>query len=151
MINEEVIIETIKKILNQLTVAFDSIEIVEENSHPIILIKTEESGLLIGNNGEGLRALSHVIKRIISRKFPENKLQFLLDINGYHSQKIETLKNKALMLAERAITFKSDIEMSPTNAYERMVIHSMFTDNKEVETVSEGAGKTRRIVFKYKG
>ena len=53
------------------------------------------------------------------------------------------------MLAERAKTFKSDIEMPPINAYERMLVHSMFINDREIKTESEGEGKTRRIIFRY--
>jgi spoIIIJ-associated protein len=149
MINEEEVKEIIKNFLEKLTVQFDEIEILEDDTHPTISIKTEDSGVLIGNNGETLRALNHIVKRIIGKKFEDNTLQFLLDVNDYHSQKIEILKNKALMLAERAKTFKSDIEMSPMNAYERMIVHSMFVNDNEINTESEGNGKMKKIVFKY--
>lgn len=139
----------IEEFLNKLTVEFDEIEIIDDIAHPTILIKTKDSGVLIGNNGESLRAFNHIIKRIIERKFPENNTRFLLDINGYYDQRISILKNKAFMLAERAKTFKSDIDMSPINAYERMMVHSMFVNDDEIKTESEGIGKTRHIVFKY--
>ena len=35
------------------------------------------------------------------------------------------------------------------NAYERMIIHSLFVDDNEIKTESKGEGKTRRIIFKY--
>ena len=149
MINAEEIKTIIKNFLKQLTVEFDEIEILENDAHPTVLIKTEDSGLLIGNNGEGLRALNHIVKKIIDKKLPENRLPFLLDINGYNGEKIEGLKSEALVLASRAKAFKSDVEMSPMNAYERMIIHSLFVNDNEIKTESEGEGKTRRIVFKY--
>lgn len=139
----------IEEFLNKLTVKFDEIEILENDTYPTILIKTEDSGLLIGNNGEGLRAFSHIIKKIVNKKLPKNKMSFLIDINGYNNQKIQGIKNEALVLAGRAKAFKSDVEMSPMNAYERMIIHSLFANNNEIKTESEGKGKTRRIVFKY--
>ena len=149
MINAEEIKTIIKDFLRQLTVEFDEIEILESDTHPTILVKTEDSGLLIGNNGEGLRALNHIVKKIIDKKLPEDRLPFLIDINGYNGQKIEDLKSEALVLASRAKAFKSDVEMSPMNAYERMIIHSLFINDNEIKTESEGEGKMRRIVFKY--
>jgi len=102
MINAEEIKTIIKNFLKQLTVEFDEIEILENDAHPTVLIKTEDSGLLIGNNGEGLRALNHIVKKIIDKKLPENRLPFLIDINGYNGEKIEGLKSEALVLASRA-------------------------------------------------
>lgn len=146
-------IKTLLKIfLNKLTVEFDNIEIIEEDIHPIVLITTNDSGILIGNNGESLRALNYIIKRIIEKKCgidSKDKLQFLLDINGYNSKRILTLKNQANILAHRAKTFKSDVEMDPINAYERMIVHSIFKDDPEINTESKGNGQNRKIVFKY--
>ncbi|MFQ5661887.1 MAG: protein jag [Candidatus Paceibacteria bacterium] len=150
--------EEIKKIiedfLNKLTVDFNEIEIIENEVHPTLLIKTGDSGVLIGEGGENLKALNHLVKKVVEKRFNaknrEDRLQFLLDVNDYHGKKIETLKNQAKILAERARMFKSDVEMSPMNAYERMIIHSTFADDKEIETQSEGEGKTRRVVLKYR-
>ena len=141
----------IEDFLNKLTVEFDEIEIVESEVHPTLLIKTSDSGILIGNNGESLRALNHLIKKIVERKLPgEERLQFLLDVNGYHEKKMDTLKNQAKILAERARMFKSNVEMTPMNAYERMIIHATFVDDNDIDTESEGEGKMRRVVLKYK-
>lgn len=147
--------QTIKKIiedfLNKLTVEFDTVEMIESEVHPTLLIKTSDSGVLIGNNGESLRALNHLVKKIVEKKLSgEDKLQFLLDVNGYHEKKMETLKNQAKILAERARMFKSNVEMSPMNAYERMIIHATFSNDNDIETESEGEGKMRRVVLKYK-
>lgn len=147
--NNEAIKKIIADFLDKLTVGFDTIDIVEDGLRPIFLIKTAYSGVLIGNGGESLRALNHIIKRIVEKKSSENKPQFFLDINGYNSKKMEALKNQAKILAERALMFKSDIEMAPLNSYERMVIHSFFVGNKEIKTKSEGEGNMRRVVFKY--
>jgi len=139
----------ITDLLGRLTVEFDDIQVEDRSGHPIILIKTNDSGILIGNNGESLRAFNHIVKRIVEKKFSEDKLQFLLDVNDYHGKRINALKNQAKILADRARMFKSDVEMDPINSYERMVIHSLFTDDAEIKTESKGEGKTRRLVFKY--
>ena len=150
--------QTIKKIiedfLNKLAVEFDEIEIRENEVHPTLLIKTNDSGVLIGSDGESLKALSHLVKKIVEKKLyqenSESRFQFLLDVNNYHEKKMETLRNQAKILAERARMFKSNVEMSPMNSYERMIIHATFADDNEIETFSEGEGKTRRVVLKYK-
>jgi len=150
--------EAIKKIiedfLNKLTVDFDEIEIIENEIHPTLHIKTGDSGVLIGNNGENLKALNHIIKKIVEKKLNQEngnvKLQFLLDVNDYYGKKLETLKSQAKILVERARMFKSDVEMSPMNAYERMIIHATFANDNEIKTQSEGEGKTRRVILKYK-
>jgi spoIIIJ-associated protein len=144
----------IEEFLNKLTVKFESIEVQSGDVHPIFLIKSNDSGVLIGSNGENLRALNYLIKKMAEKNFPapesQERMRFLLDVNGYHSRKIEELKNQAKILAERAKMFKSNVEMNPMNAYERMIIHATFSNDGEIETESEGFGKSRRVVLKYR-
>lgn len=148
--NSEHIKILIEEFLNNLTISFDTIEIIEEDTSLVFLIKTEHSGVLIGNNGENLRALNHIVKRMVDKKHGyENEIQFLLDVNGYHQKKIQRIRDQAVILADRARMFKSNVEMTPMNAYERMIIHSMFTDDPEISTESSGVGKLRRVVLKY--
>jgi len=158
----------IEEFLEKLTVQFDIIELIEDDVHPIFLIKTNDSGVLIGNNGENLRALNYLVRKIVGQKAhlsgvvrgqdekelvqqDQNRqtVQFLIDVNGYHRRKLQELKNQAHILAGRAKMFKSNVEMSPMNAYERMIVHSIFTDDIEIKTESEGEGKFRRVVLKY--
>ncbi|MCH7529678.1 KH domain-containing protein [Patescibacteria group bacterium] len=140
----------IEEFLNNLTIGFDTVEIIEDDIRLVFLIKTEHSGVLIGNNGENLRALNHIIKRMVGKKQEkESEMQFLLDVNGYYQKKIQRIRDQATILADRARMFKSNVEMTPMNAYERMIIHSMFTDDPEISTESSGVGKLRRVVLKY--
>lgn len=162
--NQDEIKEYIEKFLKNLTVSFDAVEIIEGEVHPIFHIKTSDSGVLIGNNGENLRALNYVIRKMVGRKNlsdssdnnseeedsrKDNSKQFLVDVNGYHRRQIQELKNQAKILGERVRLFKSNVEMNPMNAYERMIIHSIFTGDSDIKTESEGEGKFRRVILKY--
>lgn len=37
------------------------------------------------------------------------------------------------------------------NPYERMIVHSFFTNTPDIETESTGTGLERRVVIKYVG
>ncbi len=143
--------KTIEDILLLLGVSYE-LTIVSDESTGIICfhIKTGDPQILIGRDGAHLAALSHIIKRIAD-KTNNNKEQtsFVVDVNNYQGKKTEELKSKAAMLAERARYFKSDVEMSPMTPYERMIIHSIFSNTKDIKTESMGEGKNRRVVIKY--
>jgi spoIIIJ-associated protein len=139
----------IREILAQLGVDVSHVEVIENEIHPVFLVRTSDSGVLIGNGGETLRALNHVVKKIVEKKFGRENGEFFLDVNGYHRRRIQELKNQAMILGGRAKMFKSNVEMNPMNAYERMIIHTMFAEDPEIVTESEGVGKTRRVVLKY--
>lgn len=149
--NKEEIKILIEEFLNELTVEFDDIEIYEDEVHPVFLVRTNNSGVLIGNNGENLRALNYIIRKINEKRNENSEdCHFILDVNGYHQRKIQKIKDQASILAERARMFKSNVELNPMNSYERMIIHTMFTDDPEIDTESSGEGKLRRVVLQYK-
>ena len=150
--NKDGVKTLIEEFLNELTVEFDSIEIHEDDTHLIFLIRTSNSGVLIGNNGENLRALNYIIRKINDKRLGggEDSHHFILDVNGYHQKKIQKIKDQASILADRARMFKSSVELSPMNSYERMIIHTMFADDPVIETESSGEGKMRRVVLHCK-
>jgi len=125
----------------------------EEIKATRFLIKTNEPNILIGYKGANLSALSHVVKRIIDNKIANKKENtfFILDVNNYQGNKIEEIKTSAHMLAERAKYFKSSVEMNPLPSYERMIVHSLFTDSNDFKTQSQGEGEKRRVVIQYVG
>jgi len=145
--------ETIKKIiedvLKKMTIEFNEVVVSESELHPTYLVRTDDSGALIGQGGENLRALNLIIKKIVERKLGEEHVKFLLDVNGYHERRIEEIKKQAQLLAERARAFRHDVEMIPMNAYERMIIHTTFAETSDIETQSEGEGKFRRVIIRY--
>ncbi len=149
--------EEIKKIIEEMVkgmgVSFDSIEETfdEITNKKIFVIKTKESGLLIGEDGETFNALFLLIKKMVAKKAGTEEIisTFAIDINDYHSSKILGLKNQAIMLANRAKDMKVDVEMEPMSSYERLVVHGVLTGQANIKTESVGEGLSRRIVIKY--
>ncbi len=148
--NEREIRRTITELVSAMGVDVDEVALVEDGSHPIFEVRTKDSALLIGNQGDRLKALNHVVKCIVECKFGSDAAKFLLDVNGYQRKHLGDIRNKALMLAERVRLFKYDVEMSPMNAYERMIVHATFAADPDVKTESHGEGKFRRVVIRYR-
>ncbi len=141
----------IQEFVDHLGIETESIEPSSIGAHQMYNIRTKDSKRLIGPHGEHLRSFNYLIRRFAERKFEDKDTRFLVDVNGYQLNKIQELEQKAKLLAERVRTFRSSAEMTPMTAYERMIIHSLFTDDPEITTESEGMGKTRHIILKYKG
>jgi spoIIIJ-associated protein len=139
--------EIIERILKDMGVSYTSLEETELLGNIVFAIKTEESKQLIGRNGETLRALTHIVKKMVEKAGGDRK--FGIDVNGYRANKIKELEKTARLLAERARSLKYDVEMAPMSAYERMVVHSVLADEKEIETESRGEGRDRRLVIKF--
>ncbi len=116
-------------------------------------VKSKESHLLIGKNGETLQALNHLVRRIIESKHKEECAPpaVLIDINNYQFARIENVKAVAHTMAERARFFKSNIEIDPMNAFDRKIIHTFLEGKSDIKTESSGVGRDRRVVIKYVG
>jgi len=146
--------QIIKDFLEKLGINTDSVEKKESELDECFryVINTPEAAVLIGNRGETLSSLSHILKKIIDKNTEEEyQEKFFIDIGDYQNKKIQDIKNRAIILAERARFFKKNVEMPPMSAYERMIVHSTFTNYIDIETESFGRGYERRVILKYKG
>lgn len=149
----EAVRQAVESLLNALGANIEKIEI---SSAPrlVITVVSPDSKLLIGPGGETLQALNVLARRLLESKTKEGELReipnFLIDINGYHEAKLEELRGKARILAERAKAFRHEVELPPMSSYERLVVHEMFVNDPEIETASTGEGKFRHIVLRYK-
>lgn len=147
------IIETIQKILTLLGVAFTAVVVErDERTNSLrFIITSPDSATLIGEHGARLLALNHLVKRMTERGQKEDAtpLSFFIDVNDYQKKRIEDIRAKAHIFAERARYFKNAVEMDPMSSYERMIVHAEFTDIPDIVTESAGVGRDRKVVIKY--
>jgi spoIIIJ-associated protein len=145
----------IKKIIEETLInggfVYESIDIVERNHMgPVFVIKSADSGMLIGPQGETLRSLNFLLKRMVTSTLKlETDPIFSVDINDYRDATLRQLEHKAKMMADRAVSFKTTVELEPMSSYERMFVHALFTDNPNIQTQSVGEGKERHLTLKW--
>lgn len=142
------ILETILKHLG-VTVTSITVELDERTNSPRYIVATPDSSILIGEQGARLLALNHIMKRIVEHTQTESP-SFFIDVNDYQKKRIDEIRAKAHMLAERARYFKSSVEMDPMSSYERMIVHAEFSDSRDIATESAGQGRDRHIIIRYK-
>lgn len=143
---------TITNILDQMRVSH-SLEFQEGGEEARFIIKTDHAPLLIGEGGQNLAALTHIVRRIAEKKFAPiaegaGAWRFLIDVNDYHKKRIEEIKDEARMHAQRVRYFKKEVEMPPMNAYERRIVHTALQEYPDISTESRGEGFSRRVVIK---
>ena len=141
--------ELVSLLLASLGASSDDV-VVTSGHRTIVAITSKDSKELIGPHGEHLRAINTIARRLVEAKQGEESANFLVDVNGYYEEKMEVVRGNARMLAQRARLFKHDVEMSPMSPYERLVVHELFSDDPEIQTESQGEGKFRHIILKYK-
>ena len=118
----------------------------EDKTIPIRL-KTEEPKILIGQNGQTLAEIQHLLKAILSRQIQE-QFYIDLDINDYKKKKIEYLRETAKELADEVALGKKEKMLTPMPAYERRIIHLELADRKDITTESVGQEPERSVVIR---
>jgi len=113
-----------------------------------IAIQSQDDRPMVGRDGENFEHFSHLLKRMLAKETGED-FKINLDVNNRNGRNIEALKTKAVILAERARSFKKDVELEPMSSFERMVIHTALEGSPNIKTESVGMGKERRLVVRY--
>ena len=112
-------------------------------------IKSEEPQILIGEGGQTLIEIQHLLKLTLRKKIQE-EFYIDLDVNNYKKKKIEYLKEVAKSNADDVAISKKEKELAPMPAYERRIIHLELQNRADVIGESVGEGPERRIVIKPK-
>lgn len=144
---EQKIKELIEELLAKMGV-WGEVSVLETIENIQFQIKTQEAGLLIGEGGENLIALNHLLKRIAEAKVGKTRLPFSVDVNDYQKQKAEEIKDLARLSAQRVRYFKKEIELRPMSSYERRIVHAILTEYPDIITQSVGDEPNRRVVIK---
>jgi spoIIIJ-associated protein len=140
----------IEEIFTRTGCAISECTFSEENGMTWCMISTPDSRFIIGREGETLRSLNHIVRKILEKEAEEAEtLNLWIDVNGYQKKRFDNLKNIAHMMAERAKYFKSNIEIDPMPASDRRIVHMFLEKTPNIKTESEGYGENRRVVIKY--
>lgn len=115
-----------------------------------INIQTESPALLIGRGGEGLEALQHLVRTLLSSENLEEHRTVVLDIDGYREKKAEFVKKLAQEKAFKVLASGLQEVMDPMSSYERRIVHMVCSNIADVESESIGDGRDRKVVIKPK-
>jgi spoIIIJ-associated protein len=109
----------------------------------LLEVKTEDSGRLIGRQGQTLADLQYIVNRLLFQQ-DQNSPKVMVDVGGYRAAAREALVKKALEAAEKVRRWGDVVELEPMNAFDRRIVHQAIKDDPGVETHSvavEGTDK----------
>ncbi|MFN3408404.1 MAG: protein jag [Limisphaerales bacterium] len=110
-------------------------------------IHTDESGRLIGRQGQTLTDLQYLLNRLLFQQ-DQNAPRVTLDVGGYRNQAREALVKRARDAAEKVRRFGDIVELEPLNAFERRIVHQAVKDDPDIETHSvEVEGSERKVII----
>ena len=121
-----------------------SIEVGEDRVQ--VSVKSEDTGLLIGRDGQNLAAVQYLASRMITRAV-SSQIRVQVDAGDYHVRQDSRLQELALALAEKVKATGKVQTTRPLSAYQRRVIHLALQDDPDVQTRSSGEGALKHVVI----
>ena len=109
----------------------------------LLEVKTEDSGRLIGRQGQTLADLQYITNRLLFQQDPGSP-KVMVDVGGYRAQAREALVKKAKDAADKVRRWGEAVELEELNAFDRRTVHQALKDDPDVETHSvevEGTDK----------
>src|SRR5580704_5841460 len=126
--------ETLEKILTSL--GFQATVEEQKMDDGVFLdVKTEDSGRLIGRQGQTLADLQYITNRILFQQDASSP-KVMIDVGGYRAQAREALVKKAKDAADKVRRWGDVVELEPMNAFDRRVVHQALKDDPDVQTHS---------------
>ena len=114
----------------------------------ILDVKTEDSGRLIGRQGQTLADLQYITNRLLFQQ-DQSAPKVMVDVSGYRAQAREALVKKAKDAADKVRRWGDVVELEPLSAFDRRIIHHALKDDPDIETQSvevEGTDKKAMLL-----
>lgn len=143
---EQVARETAGKIVSSILGETPVSVVILENRVDIRVDCGDDSGLLIGREGQTLAALQYITSRIVSR-IMEAPVRVQFDVGDYRERQDDRLRELALALAERVRTTGRPCSTRPMSSYHRRLVHMALQDSPDVQTRSSGEGPLKRVII----
>lgn len=110
-------------------------------------VKTEDSGRLIGRQGQTLADLQYITNRLLFQQ-DQNAPKVMVDVGGYRAQAREALVKKAKEAAEKVRRWGDVVELEPLSAFDRRIVHNAIKDDPDIETHSvEVEGTEKKVIL----
>jgi len=110
-------------------------------------VKAEDSGRLIGRQGQTLSDLQYITNRLLFQQ-DQSVPKVTVDVSGYRAQAREALVKKAKEAAEKVRRWGDVVELEPLSAFDRRIVHQALKDDPGIETHSvEVEGTEKKAIL----
>lgn len=138
--------ETLLKLLHLL--GFEAK--VEEHMEDGLLLDViaEDSGRLIGRQGQTLADLQYILNRILFQQ-DLTAPKVTVDVGGYRLEARDVLIKKAQEAAEKVRRWGDVVELEPLSAFDRRIVHHALRDDPDITTQSvevDGTNKKAMVL-----
>jgi spoIIIJ-associated protein len=139
-----------KEVLEKILALLDFPATVEEHKLDdglLLDVKMEDTGRLIGRQGQTLADLQYITNRILFQQ-DATAPKVMVDVGGYRLQAREALMKKAQEAADKVRRWGEPVELEALGSFDRRIVHHAFKDDPDVETHSvEMDGTDRKMLL----
>ena len=132
----------LRPIADNVTLTID----VSANPVTVHIDDEDNSGLIIGRDGQTITALQYLANRIISKAWPQSP-RIQLDAGDYRQKQEEQLLSVAQFLSEKAKKSGKVQSTRPLSSFHRRVVHMALQNDRGVQTRSKGEGHMKRVLI----
>lgn len=114
----------------------------------LLNVTAEDSGRLIGRQGQTLSDLQYITNRLLFQQ-DQTVPKVTVDVSGYRAQAREALVKKIQEAAEKVRRWGDPVELEPMSAFDRRLVHQTLRDDPDIETQSievEGTDKKAMLL-----
>lgn len=122
----------------------------DQNNKVHAKISGEFVDILVGPEGQTLDSIQYVMRKIITRKFPQ-KVLFSLDAGGFRDNRMGELQARALRLAQEVKETGKTRTIPAINPAERRMVHMALQDDTEIRSRSVGEGLFKKVLIYLPG
>lgn len=152
VITLEEVSENLKDYLKELLTNMNieaNFEVKIRDSRITIKMFSNQNNILIGKNGQTLKALTNILKQVVYNDMGVYPY-IILDVEDYKEKKEKRLERLAKNIAREVRNTGVEIAMDNMNSYERRIVHNILSKYEDLSTNSEGEEPNRHIVVKLK-
>lgn len=121
---------------------------VEDEVIELSVPSTNLNSLLIGHNADNLRALQYIVSQsLVSRDAELTRVN--VDVADYKCQRADRIEQKAEKWIKKVRETGEPMTVE-LNAADRRVVHKLAEDYFDIETHSEGEGRSRHLIISKK-
>ena len=121
---------------------------VEDEVIELSVPSTNLNSLLIGHNADNLRALQYIVSQsLVSRDAELTRVN--VDVADYKRQRADRIEQKAEKWIKKVRETGEPMTVE-LNAADRRVVHKLAEDCFDIETHSEGEGRSRHLIISKK-
>ena len=152
--NEQMIKDVLSSLLTELNLAFDSIDVSQDDTITRVDIVSSNASRIIGWHGETLNSIQHLVKSIIRSLEKLERTPFIvLDVDGYRRMQEEKVCTIAAQKADFVRRTGTRVALAPMSPYFRRIVHMHIANDPDLQdltTESAGEGDYRQVVLKLK-